>query len=599
MPLPLTETMRDRWRFYSHIAQASEAPNSDYRPNARVFVARGSKRAHYFPPYPREIVPSQRRRAKARLRGDWDEKYKYGGQPGEVIRKSPSAAGDPMADDMIGSIEIPNLKNIRISESLDQNGVGTAVVTIGNWYLEGVDSNPEMLYHILREGFFSPFYSGDDLGFQIDEIDSFIRTALASEVEGELVYNEAGKRLSGLLLPNRHIDIYQGYGDELQRTFTGFIDNVEVQMKPPQITLNCTNSGKLLTHSQFLKTPNNPRPYPVAFGDARYWRSKSKKKWLDSGAPRQMILVNDITDIVGHLLGWGGFQYFKSPRPGRIGSAGLEPSTEGKRSHDAIFQGEAFDKGNSFIDGINRVRELLGYHLYITPEFWDQRPMSERFRDPDEYDAEYSRYTIGLPYFVPSNIWQKTPTVEQFSDVDILLNATLSYDAEPIRKNMYVTNSGVNFTTGRRKGRPMTIGASAPWDLDRGITRHIMYDMRENMGSVTMSQEEVLIFIYMTMIQQVVNFSRGSIQVPGYPGAKLNDQCDILERTSGTWRRFFITGFESEMTLGPNGSYSTRLQVVNMDNLYIRGLKEKIRKLGGWKGVIGHQGNIRETARPA
>ena len=117
-----------------------------------------------------------------------------------------------------------------------------------------------------------------------------------------------------------------------------------------------------------------------------------------------------------------------------------------------------------------------------------------------------------------------------------------------------------------------------PWTLNAGIPRHAYYDVKQEMGNVNLTFLETKIFILMSMMMMLINFCKGSFTCAGYPGAKLNDQIDILESQSGTWRRFYVLGFEHQMTLGPSARYQTTFQVANIDNICRCGTYLRIRR---------------------
>ncbi len=618
MAIPISSAMRQRMRSPHKGKQPMELAGnvitSDYKPSAEVFLTRGAMRRHYHPPFRITNTPEMRRQGTNRWRGDWDEKYRFLGQFGEegafhIVpdthppRRVTGGGGKQMPTTQQGPIGMPYLKQITVRNGLDQNGIGTSTVTLQNAEWQEVPDDEMLIYHLLREGFFSPYYGGENFGTEMSDNERFGVDRHGVDLGGAAypgaIFNSAGKQISGLILPNRHIDIYQGYGNELQRSFTGLVNSVEISSNPRQITLNCTDFGRVLTDTAFIKQTVPPGNWPVAFGDKDYWNARGKRKeWPKHGAPRNMVTVSDLSNVVGHILGWAGFQYFKAPLLGRIGGMGTSPTSNLPAKNNAVFEGESFGMGSYFIDGINRIKELLGYHFYITPEFWSQRPGSERFRDPASYDGEESPYSIGLPYFVPPNIWVKEPTVEQYLDDEILLNANLTYDIEAIRNSIYVFNTGLDIPRAGG-GTTQTIGMHARHGLAAGMPRVIFYNLREAMGNVTLTPREVEIFILMTFIQTLMYFVKGTITVAGHPGAKINDQCDILERHSGTWRRFFIWGFESTMQLGPSASYRTTFQVSNMDNVHIRRYKAAITaRTPDWRKFIGRQGSIRETSSP-
>jgi len=203
-------------------------------------------------------------------------------------------------------------------------------------------------------------------------------------------------------------------------------------------------------------------------------------------------------------------------------------------------------------------------------------PGSQRFRDPTYYDDEYSRYANGVPNFVPPNVW-KLPSgenVEQFLDSELLLDGGIVYDYSPLRKNMYVVGTGHK----TKRGGQRIFGYSCPYSIGGGIAPPIYFNAQEELG-IHLTELEIQIFIRRTMMNTLMYYNRGSFTVPGWPAVALNKQVDILDSKLGSWRRFFVTGFESEMSLGPKSSWSTTVEVVNVDNVYNKRIKNQIKKL--------------------
>jgi hypothetical protein len=520
----------------------------------------------------------------------WDEKYGWGGMPGQWYRKHPSLDGNPRDSAFRDPIELPHVRQINIRNNVDANGIGTATITIQNLYREANTGLDGFIYHLIQEGFFSPYGSGDD-DFDVNDHDLFLGKA----PRASMVTNEDGKVITGLLVPNRKIEIFQGYGDEVQRTFVGLIDSVSIDAKTGTLTIESTDYGRALSETTYNQFTTPPGRYPVAFCDWDYVRGVSRSRWPKVfGIPRTATPIIDVTHVAGRIYGWNGFQSWNRVRAGRIGKIGtgsIKPNPGGRRrAVRATFMGENFEKGNYFIDGINQMKTLLGYIQFITPDFHDQVtpvpgsapggniPGYQRFRDPDWYDDEYSRYAIGVPNFVPPNIWVRRNSVgvEQFLDSEILLDGGMVYDYQVLRKQMYVTGTGHK----TKRGRPRVFGYHVPFDIVYGFHTPIYFNVQEELG-INLTQKEIQIFIRRTMMNTLMYYNRGQFTVPGWPGVSINKQVDVLESKTGTWRRFLITGFESEMTLGPKSSWQTSVDVVNIDNVYIRRMKDQIKKLMG------------------
>lgn len=595
MAMPMSNTMRSRWRYHQHIAQAQGVSSSDYRPSARVFITRGHMR-HFDTPLP---TATRKKSSGRNRRGLWDEKYAWGGRPGEFLKRKPgqNKDGDGVlrSAENLGPTEIDHISNISITNSLGQNGIGTASVTLANAEWEELE-NSGFFYHVLREGFFGPTYFGDDIAFLFDEKDNFIGEDSPLELANSS-FTSDGKRLSGLILPNRKIEIFQGYGDELQRTFVGLIDTVDIQTNPSQIVINASDFAK--TTTIFGANPRYVDRYPVSFGDKAHWRERAERKKAKRSEfsqklhiPNTITLVKDLTNIVGYLLGWSGFWDFKTIRAGRIGES-LAKDLTGPRKHNAVFKGENFDKGTYFIDGINQLKEMLGYTFYVTPEWNPDRGGSARFQDPDVYAPIYSPYSVGMPYFTPHNIWTRQQDVEQVTEKDILINANLTYDLTDVRKNMYMTNSGLK----NRKGRPRSLGWSSPHSLMSGVEQLLFLNIGEEYGKIQLEEDELRILVRMIGLVSMMQFAQGSITMPGYPGAMINDQIDLLDTVLGEWRRFFISGFSSNMELGANSSYSTTLNVNQIDNYVITRIKNQIEEITGKNFAANMRPKIKKTSQ--
>lgn len=566
----MSDTMYSRWRSHRYIAQATEASNSDHRPTGRVFVSRGYMQRFI------DYRSDQVQESGVLWRGIWDEKYTWGGMPGQITGRDPSLNGHPRDTAFRGSIELPHVNTINIRNSVDQNGIGTATIVINNIHREETVGGEGFVYNILQEGFYSPHFNGDG-DFDVHDVDLF----LGSGPRPGMTTNADGKVITGLMLPNRKIEIFQGYGDEVQRTFVGLIDSISIEARSGKMTIECSDFGRVLSETTYNQFSCPPGRYPVAFCDWKYVREIPRTRWVKKfHIMKTATPVIDITHIAGRLYGWAGFHSWNRVHAGRIGKSGAGKMQVGdeRRAIRSVFHGDNFEKGSYFIDGINQIKTLLGYIQYITPDFDTTMPGSERFTDPDVYDDEYSKHAIGIPNFVPPNIWaesrRNSTSVEQFIDNEILLDGGLVYDHAVLRKQIYVTGTGHK----TRAGSQRVFGYHAPFELEAGLITPIYYNVHDELG-IKMSELEIQIFMRRIIMNTLMSFNRGSFTVPGWPGACINKQVDILESKTGTWRRFYVNGFESEMELGPKASWKTSVEVVNLDNIYIKRIKRQLKAL--------------------
>lgn len=578
----MTVEMRRRWRGVmgsaavgdsinrSFTAQGAYEANADFRPTGKVFITRGYLQ--------RRVTDPNGPTVGVEWRAEWDEKYTWGGMPGQVTARDPNPAGHERDPDFRDPVELPHVKSISINNAIDSGGVGTATITIANIKHEENTGIGGFVYHVMREAFYSPFRNGDD-EFDIADLDLFLGRGPNSET----VVDENGKVITGLVMPNRRIEVFQGYGSEIQRTFTGLIDSVEVNARTGELTISASDHGRVLAEATYNQFTTPPGRYPVAFIDWRWVRGVARTSWVRRfNVLKTSTPVTDITHIVGRICGWAGFKYWNRVTAGRIGRANTGSVTvDGvRRRNRAVFTGEGFDKGDYFMDGVNKIRELLGYLFFITPDIHPDSPNYGRTTDPNVYDDEYSADLVGMPNFVPPNVWNMNPSnrVEQFKEDEIIIDGSLAYDHTFIKKNIYVTNTGLK----NSRGGERVFGYHTPYELDYGLSTPIYINFGEEYGeNFRMTQKEIQVFMRVIMLKAMIQLCRGSFTVAGWPGATLNKQIDILESKTGTWRRFYVTGYEHRMELGEKASWTTNTTVVNIDNIYIERIKRQIKRLLG------------------
>jgi hypothetical protein len=158
-------------------------------------------------------------------------------------------------------LELPNVKSVERTKTLDENGVGRVTVGIENVIYQAI-VGVTGIYHGMRRGFLAPWFGLSTIG----------RPASDEQL------NEWTNVLNG----GYRIEVHEGYGDEMQRTFVGLIDDTDAVSTPATITLTCRDFGQTLTDQRVFGW-NKAREIksPITFADASY---KYKESKVSSGA---------------------------------------------------------------------------------------------------------------------------------------------------------------------------------------------------------------------------------------------------------------------------------------------------------------------------
>lgn len=148
-------------------------------------------------------------------------------------------------------IELPNVSSVEIEQSMDESGIATATIVIENVIAQAY-AGLAGTYHAIKRGYLSPF-----LGFAV--VDRIRRRADWS--------NQANEWLN-VLNGGYRVLVEQGYGDAMDKSFTGLIDDCDIDVNPDTITLTCRDFGQMLT-DQRLFGWNKAREItpPVTFQD--------------------------------------------------------------------------------------------------------------------------------------------------------------------------------------------------------------------------------------------------------------------------------------------------------------------------------------------
>ena len=122
-------------------------------------------------------------------------------------------------------IDVPNVSEVQIEGGFDDNGIGHATIRIENVLFKQA-AGVAGIYHLIQRGGLSP-----TLGFA---------------AVGRVLYGAPSNEWYDVLNGGYRVVIRQGYGDRTPKTFTGLIDETDVQVLPDTITITCRSFGQLL-----------------------------------------------------------------------------------------------------------------------------------------------------------------------------------------------------------------------------------------------------------------------------------------------------------------------------------------------------------------
>jgi hypothetical protein len=143
-------------------------------------------------------------------------------------------------------ITVPNVSEVRLDKGFDDNGVGSATITIQNILYQRAITTYGALT-TWRRGGYSPW-----VGFQ-----NFGRPFLETKTDWYDVLN------GGYM-----VKVFQGYGDTLEPVFVGLIDDTDVNVTPDEVTLTSRSFGQLLTDQRvFGSNKAKEVRSPIIFAD--------------------------------------------------------------------------------------------------------------------------------------------------------------------------------------------------------------------------------------------------------------------------------------------------------------------------------------------
>lgn len=143
--------------------------------------------------------------------------------------------------------ELPNVLSVKWQKDFNQKGTGSATIEVENIIYKTIVGLGGT-YHAIMRGYLSPW-----LGMKL-----ITRAEIPGWVENEWFE----------VLDNGYkIDVFEGYGDQQKRTFTGLIEDSDLDVHPDRITITARTFGILMTDQRIVganKPPEIPAPLQVA-----------------------------------------------------------------------------------------------------------------------------------------------------------------------------------------------------------------------------------------------------------------------------------------------------------------------------------------------
>lgn len=152
----------------------------------------------------------------------------------------------PLSD----SVEMPNILSFNKEKDFANNGISIATIEFENIHIleQGADTT---LVHVMQRGAFAPYR-----GYR---------------APGRPAWPAGSKNLWYRILDrNAQLTFWEGYGDELVKTWTGLIDDVDLNSKPDRITVTARDFGQVLSDQDMFGWNHDPKiREPVTFIDKR------------------------------------------------------------------------------------------------------------------------------------------------------------------------------------------------------------------------------------------------------------------------------------------------------------------------------------------
>ena len=280
--------------------------------------------------------------------------------------------------------------------------------------------------------------------------------------------------------------------------------------------------------------------------------------------------IDDYTDIVKLLVAWAGF-YWPNP-PALFQEAGRSDPLflrdfwggQGGRAWGDFFYSGAYPieppcidssywDNKSVMDGINQIKEVLGFISYIDPTggfIW---------RPPNIWRT--GNFVTGLGFRAGEDF------IRTVDENNTLINYGVVVDDKNLRSEVVVISSDDPSLYGSYKpGYANSEEATSTIEGQSGAGNTVVSDLSllagqervmlvpdypwgQDQNNPWRAQAEVEKFAYLVTLWIHWSYRRGSFRIPGMPALEPDDQVRIFERTTSETYVHYLTGVRSMMDL--------------------------------------------------
>lgn len=303
------------------------------------------------------------------------------------------------------------------------------------------------------------------------------------------------------------------------------------------------------TQQEQNNTTPVPTPPPTEIVDEN--GNVIKNAYIVGGAGDEPGKYEDYSDIVKLLCAWGGFFWHEHSQrvkcngqaetvsfgvaPFNLGPnidpvlGGFESGRGGRVWGDFEVAGTAgvtdlkadiFDK-KPLIEGINHVKEILGFLFYIDEEG------SAVFRSPNIF-------AVGNWVLNRSSNSGRTAEMVVIDELQTLVDLTATLSSNNVREHIFIASTNAKVGAAVKGWNPNPSG----WRRVAGWT---------DQGFQT--EEECALMADMIALRQLFTYRTDSITVPGYPRIQINDQVRINERVTGESYIHFVKSINSTLDM--------------------------------------------------
>jgi hypothetical protein len=320
---------------------------------------------------------------------------------------------------------------------------------------------------------------------------------------------------SGLLIENAPVRIYLGYGDKLQRRFTGLVSNVSVSSDGHTMVVNCVDMMKLVndyfTYNQ------------ITYGDSvEVWLASSviqdlvnragMNNWRignqDINRPSLVIEESYYTDVRPES---GTFVTFTEN--GEEITKTISSIPEGTGFRNPAWWNTAVPVGTNLGDYLENICKLLGY--------WQR------------CDCYGTYYATTRPYMNVDSINNLVPQFK-FVDGDNLISVNKNYDYSKIRNHLIISGPFdtdhffdtelFKYTLGARKTASEYYDFANTYGKRHAIAKTLFHDIK-------------------TMFRTL------QVAVEGNPYIELMDVVEITNYSTNTRGKYIVKGIKDSYTV--------------------------------------------------